>query len=286
MNSRTRRKLRLECLEKRTMMSGTTAAGMLSHSLPLAAPASALTAPMYQPAALAVAQTATVATSTPQAPTNLATSYIVNALKLTWNPSANVAGYEVYRGTSNNAGAATKIVTTTDTTFNDTSAAAGVTYWYFVKARSSSGVLSNPSNGVSAVGPYQCAGYVARAKGLLPNYPNAYQFAVSYVRNCVCYPPFLQQNGYVKVSAPTVGAVVVFQPGFGHGVDATNGHVGIIAAAQAIKSSSGAVTGWTITVRGANQGGNVFSDSGVPNVSNWTLTVATSETQISYWVKG
>ena len=116
-----------------------------------------------------------------------------------------------------------------------------------------------------AVGGFQCTGYVAQVEGFPNNYPNAYQWGVSYVPGGVPQLPYLQQEGFTQASQPTPGAVIVFQPTAGHGVDMTNGHVGVVHAVQPILSSTGAVTGWYVTVRGANQGGTTFTDGGRPS---------------------
>jgi len=79
----------------------------------------------------------------PQPPTNVAAtdgSY-TDKVRVTWNASANAAGYEVWRNTSNNSATATKISTTdvVGTSFDDTTATAGTTYWYWVKAKNTGG---------------------------------------------------------------------------------------------------------------------------------------------------
>ena len=53
--------------------------------------------------------------------------------RLTWNAVAGASKYEVYRATSKN-GTYTKMYTTTRTSYTNTSAKAGTTYYYKVKA--------------------------------------------------------------------------------------------------------------------------------------------------------
>jgi hypothetical protein len=225
--------------------------------------------------------------ATPQPPSNVATSYVVDAVHVTWTASANASAYAVYRSTSNNPATATRINSSdaTGSSYNDTTAVAGTTYWYWVKARNNSGTLSDFSASASAVGGFQCTGYVAQVEGFPNNYPNAYQWGVSYVRAGVSQVPYLQQEGFTQALQPTPGAVIVFQPTAGHGVDTTNGHVGVVHAVQPIQSSTGAITGWNVTVRGANQGGTTFTDGGCPNVSDIVFSIGNSETLISYWTR-
>ena len=62
--------------------------------------------------------------------------------KLTWNAVTGAAKYEVYRATSAN-GTYTKLYTTTGTSLKNTSAVAGTTYYYKVKAISSTKSAAN-----------------------------------------------------------------------------------------------------------------------------------------------
>ncbi|HUT57150.1 MAG TPA: DNRLRE domain-containing protein, partial [Phycisphaerae bacterium] len=60
-------------------------------------------------------------------------------VRVTWTASATATGYEVWRHTSNSSGAATNIGSSSGTTYDDTTAAQGTTYWYWVKATSAAG---------------------------------------------------------------------------------------------------------------------------------------------------
>ena len=53
--------------------------------------------------------------------------------RLTWNAVTGAAKYEVYRATSKN-GSYTKMFTTSNLSYTNTSAKAGTTYYYKVKA--------------------------------------------------------------------------------------------------------------------------------------------------------
>lgn len=122
----------------------------------------------------------------------------------------------------------------------------------------------------------QCTEYVAIVKSLPKTYPAA----------CLWTNGYLKNNGYKQQSAPQSGAVIVFQTNAGHGVDTKNGHVGVIRAVTAVKDNKGVVTRWSVTVRGANQDGKMFTDNGCSNVSDIVFNIYKTETMaISYWSK-
>ena len=85
----------------------------------------------------------------PQPPTNVAASdgTYTDKVLVTWTAPANATAYEVWRNTSNNSGTATKISSSDviGTSYSDTTATAGTTYWYWVKAKNAS-----ETSGVSA----------------------------------------------------------------------------------------------------------------------------------------
>ena len=72
----------------------------------------------------------------PNAPTSVSASDgdYTNEVSVTWNASSGATAYEVWRHTSNNSGSATKIGDPTSNGYNDTTAVAGTTYYYWVKA--------------------------------------------------------------------------------------------------------------------------------------------------------
>ncbi|MCY2987020.1 MAG: PA14 domain-containing protein, partial [Planctomycetota bacterium] len=79
----------------------------------------------------------------PQAPGGVAATDGSHADKVcvTWTASANTNAYEVWRNTSNNSGMAAKI-TSSDvigTSYDDTAATPGATYWYWIKAKNANG---------------------------------------------------------------------------------------------------------------------------------------------------
>lgn len=70
-------------------------------------------------------------------------------IKLSWDAVDGAKNYKVYRAASK-SGTYKVIKTTTSTSFTNTAADPGDTYWYYVKAVSSSGAASKASNKVSA----------------------------------------------------------------------------------------------------------------------------------------
>lgn len=68
-------------------------------------------------------------------------------VRLTWSSSDGATSYEVWRHTSDNFNLATQIASSlTSHSFNDTSAAIGTTYYYWIKAQNSSGTSRSTSS--------------------------------------------------------------------------------------------------------------------------------------------
>lgn len=94
----------------------------------------------------------------PPAPTGVAASdgTFTDRVRVTWLSSSGAAGYEVWRGTSSSSSGAVRITTTdvNGTLFDDTTAVAGTTYWYWVRARNTAGTspLSAANSGYRARG--------------------------------------------------------------------------------------------------------------------------------------
>jgi fibronectin type 3 domain-containing protein len=59
------------------------------------------------------------------------------SVQINWNAVPNATGYQIYRNTTNAAFSATLIGNAASPFFNDTTAVAGQTYWYFVRATNS-----------------------------------------------------------------------------------------------------------------------------------------------------
>jgi hypothetical protein len=129
-----------------------------------------------------------------------------------------------------------------------------------------------PVPGASAAGWCWCTDYVANAYGLPRTYPNAQDWANGW----------LSGQGFRRVGEPAPWAIVVFSGRY-PGMSAV-GHVALAAR------WSRASTGWRLTIRGANQyanSGNVWSEQGCTNVSDWTLAnpVPFDSPYVSYWVR-
>jgi len=87
----------------------------------------------------------------PAAPTGVSATdgTYSDKVQVSWDASSGATGYEVWRYTSNDSGSASKIADDTASPYDDTSASAGVTYWYWVKAVNLCGasVLSSSNSG-------------------------------------------------------------------------------------------------------------------------------------------
>ena len=77
-------------------------------------------------------------------------------VRVTWNSSSGATAYEVWRHTSNSSGSASKISNPdpTGTSYDDTTAVAGTTYYYWVKAKNAGGTsgFSSSDSGYRQVG--------------------------------------------------------------------------------------------------------------------------------------
>ena len=98
-----------------------------------------------------------VAASPPNAPTDVAATQGSEAscVRVNWTAPLGATEYAVYRAAANNSKNAQYLGNVTVTRYNDTSAKPGVDYWYFVKAKNSSGTsgFSNGANGWRKLSP-------------------------------------------------------------------------------------------------------------------------------------
>jgi hypothetical protein len=79
--------------------------------------------------------------TTPSPPTNVSASdgTYTDKVQVSWTASAGATTYQVFSHTSNNSSSATQLADSTSSPYNDTSAEAGTTYYYWVKACNSAG---------------------------------------------------------------------------------------------------------------------------------------------------
>ncbi|MBW4496412.1 MAG: CHAP domain-containing protein [Oscillatoria princeps RMCB-10] len=123
----------------------------------------------------------------------------------------------------------------------------------------------SPSLAQSA-GFCQCVGYVKNRFGL--------QGAVGNAKDMIYSLPNL---GFRRISGPQQGAIAVMQPSF-PGANRTYGHVGVVESIQ---------PNGRISLRGANQLGNKFTEYGCNNVTViGFLTSVNNRPDLSFWVRG
>jgi hypothetical protein len=97
---------------------------------------------------------------------------------------------------------------------------------------------------------------------------------------------FLQARGFVRVSVPRPGDVIIMKKSFGHGITSA-GHVALL---QTVESSG---NNWKIKIRGANQGGGVgktpyWTESNCNNVNYWgglSYPKGWGTSYVEYWHK-
>ncbi|MDQ0288539.1 fibronectin type 3 domain-containing protein [Oligosphaera ethanolica] len=91
----------------------------------------------------------------PAAPTGLAASdgTATDAVSISWTAATGATGYKLYRGTSDNATAATLLSSPSGTTYTDSGASPGVLYTYWVAASNAAGdsAYSAPDAGFRAL---------------------------------------------------------------------------------------------------------------------------------------
>jgi len=92
----------------------------------------------------------------PSPPTNVSASdgTYTDKVRVTWTASSGATGYKVFRNTSNNSLSAQQVGTSAALSYDDTTAVAGTTYWYWVKAYNNAGD-SEFSNGDSGYVAYR-----------------------------------------------------------------------------------------------------------------------------------
>ena len=82
--------------------------------------------------------------------TNLTAVEAATGIQLNWNTPADAVSFNIYRGQAQGQENPDYYDTCTDTTYIDTGAAQGITYWYYVTAVDDYGDEGEPSNEASA----------------------------------------------------------------------------------------------------------------------------------------
>lgn len=98
---------------------------------------------------------ATTPGRSPSDPTNLVATAGRRKITLSWSGSTDsggsgLAGYEIWRSTTGNAGSFSMITTTSGTSYTNSGLKRGANYWYYVVAFDNAGNKSNPSNTATA----------------------------------------------------------------------------------------------------------------------------------------
>jgi hypothetical protein len=123
----------------------------------------------------------------------------------------------------------------------------------------------------------QCTKYVANKAGLTQNFVDAKDWNDGHSR--YGGNSYLRSNGFQQVS-PRVGSIVVMETSFPGG-NATFGHVGIVDSLVSINGKT------YLNLRGANQPGSTFVESGCNNATVMRFgTPIDGRSDISFWAKG
>ncbi|NJO06420.1 MAG: CHAP domain-containing protein [Chloroflexaceae bacterium] len=91
--------------------------------------------------------------------------------------------------------------------------------------------------------------------------------------------PYLEAQGFARIHEPQVGAVAVFPPWFGAGIDTVYGHAGVV---QQIEPQEGR---WKLTVRGARQTVPEWVEHGCSNISDMGhVYVAMEQPNVAFYI--
>ena len=121
----------------------------------------------------------------------------------------------------------------------------------------------------ATTGPCTCVEYVKRYFALTGSVGNAKDMG-----------PALVSRGFRKLSSPNEGAVIIFQPSFGQGVDAKYGHVAVIRSFKPVDGGRN----WEVQYRGAAQSApSVHTHLGCTNVSYKTKVYSKNSSSVSYY---
>jgi fibronectin type 3 domain-containing protein len=186
-------------------------------------------------------------------------------VQITWNASSGATGYEIWRNTSDTTNSAGLLGTATSTTYDDTTATAGTTYYYWLKASNSYGT-SPFSSSDSGYRRASTPGQVAFATSSYTVNENAGSIALTVTRS-------LGSDGAASVNYSTQNGTA------SAGTDYTS-------ASGTLSWSDGDSAGKTITVTIINRSGKqdnraftvgLSGASGAALASPYTATVTISD---------
>lgn len=133
-----------------------------------------------------------VAVAPPESPTNISASLGTESscVRVNWTVPAGATEYAVYRAQANNSGNAQYLDKVTVPKYNDTTATPGIDYWYFVKAKNSSG-SSDFSAGASGWRALAAPANVSASDGASVDFVKV---TWDVVEGAVCYRVFRAES--------------------------------------------------------------------------------------------
>ena len=159
------------------------------------------------PGAAGVAQAATAA---PAAPTNVqASNDLTDQVTVTWDASANAVSYQVWSSTTDDSSTANQLATgVTNTTYTDTTATPGTTYYYWVVAANDAGNSDFSSPGAAgAAQPSQTGPLVIQEVEPNDSYTNPQDLGTITTQTDVDGSlATLKDVDWYKFTLPTTGA--------------------------------------------------------------------------------
>ncbi|MGG0176397.1 Ig-like domain-containing protein [Gottfriedia acidiceleris] len=133
-----------------------------------------------------------------------ATTNTYNSVNLSWSEVGNVSGYEIYRSTSS-TGTFTKIATTTNTSYLNTSLNTGTTYYYKIRAyKTDTPILYSEFSSILSVKPSLSTPTSVKAASLSYNSVRSSWGAVSGASGYEVYRATTSTGTYSKVGTTTL----------------------------------------------------------------------------------